>query len=226
MAFWSGETLEERLPTLVSPFDAGSVDCAAYTLHVGHEYYVSPDGQGPSPQRHTVQQLKDAEAFAIPPGQFAFLLTEESVTVPSDAIAFISIKARLKFNGLIDISGFHVDPGYQGRLLFSVLNAGPNPIHLRQNQPVFLMWYADLDRTTERKKDRNGFESIDLSIVNGISGEILSLQSLSREINDLRVKTAFRNKLRWTLVAIGGSVLATFLIELGPDILEALKNLF
>lgn len=45
MAFWSGETLEERLPTLVSPFDADSIDCAAYTLHVGHEYYVSPDGQ-------------------------------------------------------------------------------------------------------------------------------------------------------------------------------------
>ena len=53
MAFWSGETLEERLPTLVSPFDADSIDCAAYTLHVGHEYYVSPDGQQPSPLRQT-----------------------------------------------------------------------------------------------------------------------------------------------------------------------------
>ena len=227
MAFWSGETLEERLPTLVRPFNADSVDCAAYTLHVGHEYYVSPDGQDPSPQHRTVQQLKDAEAFAIPPGQFAFLLTKESVTVPPDAIAFISIKAKLKFNGLIDISGFHVDPGYQGRLLFSVLNSGPNPIHLRQGQPVFLIWYADLDRMTERKKDRNGFESIDLSIVNGISGEILSLQSLSKEINDLRVKTTFLNKLIWIVVGIFGSILATLtLTELGPKILAALKNLF
>ena len=50
----------------------------------------------------------------IPPGQFAFLLTAETVTMPDNAIAFISIKARLKFNGLINISGFHVDPGYRG----------------------------------------------------------------------------------------------------------------
>lgn len=32
MAFWRGETLNERLPSLVDPFDAGSIDCAAYTL--------------------------------------------------------------------------------------------------------------------------------------------------------------------------------------------------
>ena len=223
MAFWSGETLEERLPTLVSPFDADSVDCAAYTLHVGHEYYVSPDGQDPSPQRHTVQQLKDAEAFAIPPGQFAFLLTEESVTVPLDAIAFISIKARLKFNGLIDISGFHVDPGYQGKLLFSVLNAGPNPIHLRQGQSVFLVWYADLDRMTERKKQGIGFMKIESGIVNGISGEILSLQSLSQKINELQGEISWRNKRLLILY----SMVAGLLVKVfWPQITEFLANLF
>ena len=223
MAFWSGETLEERLPKLVTPFDADSVDCAAYTLHVGHEYYVSPDGQDSSPQRRTVQQLKDAEAFAIPPGQFAFLLTEESITVPSDAIAFISIRAKLKFNGLIDISGFHVDPGYQGRLLFSVLNAGPNPIHLRQSQPVFLIWYADLDRETDRKKQGIGFERIESGTVNGISGEILSLQSLSQKINDLQGEITWRNKRLLILY----SMVAGLLVKVfWPQITEFLANLF
>lgn len=223
MAFWSGETLEERLPTLVSPFDADSIDCAAYTLHVGHEYYVSPDGQQPSPLRHTVQQLDDAEAFAIPPGQFAFLLTEESVTVPPDAIAFISIRAKLKFNGLIDISGFHVDPGYQGKLLFSVLNAGPKPIHLRQNQPVFLMWYADLDKTTERRKNAIGLNKIESSIVNRISGEILSLQSLSQKINDLQRETSWRNKRTLFLLS---AVVGLLLNEFWPQIVEFLASLF
>ena len=51
--------------------------------------------------------------FTIPPGQFAFLLTEEVVSVPPDALAFISIRAKTKFRGLVNVSGFHVDPGYQ-----------------------------------------------------------------------------------------------------------------
>lgn len=130
MAFWSGETLGQKLPALVDPFVPKAIDCAAYTLHVGSEVYVSPDKEIASPSRHTKQRLNMEDGFTIPPGQFAFLTTQETVEVPDDAIAFISIKARLKFSGLVNISGFHVDPGYKGNLVFSVLNAGPKPLHL------------------------------------------------------------------------------------------------
>ncbi len=43
--FWSGETLRERLKELIEPFDQNRVDCAAYTLSVGPEAYVSPTDQ-------------------------------------------------------------------------------------------------------------------------------------------------------------------------------------
>ena len=179
MSFWRGETLAEKLPSLIEPFDPESVDCAAYTLHVGNEIYISPDRKVKNLNRHTKEVLTKGDGFVIPPGQFAFLLTEETVTVPNDALAFISIKGRIKFKGLINISGFHVDPGYSGRLLFSVLNAGPKPLHLRQGQKLFLIWYADLDGPTERKKKDVGFDRIEPELINGISGEILSLQGLS-----------------------------------------------
>ena len=35
--FWSGETLSQRLTTLIDPFDSGQIDCAAYTLSIGPE---------------------------------------------------------------------------------------------------------------------------------------------------------------------------------------------
>src|SRR5690554_6172564 len=114
MPFWSGETLAERLPKLVEPFQPGSIDCAAYTLRVGNEIYVSPDRKVSDPTRHAKKRLAPGEAFTIPPGQFGFLTTAEKISIPNDALAFISIKARLKFGGLINISGFHVDPGYRG----------------------------------------------------------------------------------------------------------------
>ena len=112
--FWSGETLRERLETLIEPFTPERVDCAAYTLSVGPEVYVSPNSQTADPATVTVRKLGPDEAFTIPPGQFAFLLTEEIVTVPAHALAFISMRAKTKFRGLINVSGFHVDPGYRG----------------------------------------------------------------------------------------------------------------
>ncbi len=180
MPFWSGETLQDRLPELIEPFDSGAIDCAAYTLRVGHEIYISPDREIAEPSRHTKQTLTEGQGFTIPPGQFGFLSTAERIKVPDNALALISIKARQKFSGLINISGFHVDPGYEGALLFSVMNAGPKPLHLEQGQPLFLIWYADLDRATKlKKKPLDGFDGIEPDQINRISGEILSLQSLS-----------------------------------------------
>ena len=46
-----------------------------------------------------------------PPGQFAFLLTKEVVSVPADALAFISIRVKTKFRGLVNVSGW---PGCNG----------------------------------------------------------------------------------------------------------------
>lgn len=99
-SFWSGETLAERLPGLIEPYSPKRIDCAAYTLAVGPEAYVSPNDQTADPTTATVRKLADDEAFTIPPGQFGFLLTEEVVSVPADAIAFISIRAKTKFRVL------------------------------------------------------------------------------------------------------------------------------
>ncbi|WCR03760.1 IS110 family transposase [Paracoccus saliphilus] len=155
MAFWSGEKLKEELAPLITGYDENAIDCAAYTLRIGNEIYISPDHKVEILSQHTKQKLRPGEGFAIPPGQFAFLTTQEEITVPDTAIAFISIRARPKFRGLINISGFHVDPGYKGQLVFSVLNAGPTPHHLEEGQKLFLIWFADLDRQTAMKKEED-----------------------------------------------------------------------
>src|SRR6266581_2680956 len=145
--FWSGETLNERLAPLIEPFAPERIDCAAYTLSVGPEVYVSPNDQTADPTTVTVRKLAPGDAFTIPPGQFAFLLTEEVVAVPSNALAFISIRAKTKFRGLVNVSGFHVDPGYRGQLTFAVFNAGSKSIVLDLDQQIFMIWFADLDHT-------------------------------------------------------------------------------
>ena len=183
--FWSGETLSERLAALIEPFAPERVDCAAYTLSVGPEVYVSPNSQTADPTTVTVRKLAPGDAFTIPPGQFAFLLTEEIVAVPANALAFISIRAKTKFRGLVNVSGFHVDPGYRGQLTFAVFNAGPVPIHLKRGQPIFLIWYASLDRETAFKKDGHVHMGIDTELIAGVAGELQSFSSLSTKIKDV-----------------------------------------
>ncbi|MCA3248718.1 MAG: deoxycytidine triphosphate deaminase [Azospirillum sp.] len=217
VSFWSGETLGERLATLIEPFAPDRIDCAAYTLSIGPEIYVSPNDQAVDPTAVTVRKLSDGEAFTVPPGQFAFLLTEEIVCVPADALAFISIRAKTKFRGLVNVSGFHVDPGYRGQLTFAVFNAGPVPIHLKRGQPIFLIWYVNLDRETKFKKDGALRKGIDLDAVTAMAGELQSFASLSKKIKDSektlidRVHTIEKEQVYSRV--IGGIILA-FLLAL------------
>jgi len=189
MSFWSGEKLKEEVKNcIISPYDADEgIDCAAYTLHVGPEIFVTPDHYETNPNQNTKRSLEDNEPFNIPSGMFAFLLTEEEVQVSDNCIAFISMKAKTKFKGLVNVSGFHVDPGYKGRLIFSVYNAGPMPIMLKRGMPLFLMWFADLDRSSKKIKNVKSTLGLELDIVNPIHGPIFSPQSISDSVREFRI---------------------------------------
>ena len=218
--FWSSDTLLEQLEPLIDPFDPKRVDCAAYTLSVGPEVYVSPNEKAADPTTVTVCQLTESEGFTIPPGQFAFLITEEIVTVPGDALAFISIRAKIKFRGLVNVSGFHVDPGYRGQLTFSVFNAGPVPIHLKRGQPIFLIWYASLDKESTIRKNDPVKKGIDTALITGIADELQSFASLSKKIEDVKEKLndrihAVEKKLIYHRVVAGILLLVTVSILSG-----------
>lgn len=187
MPFWSGEKLEEEVGNcIIGNYDDDNIDCAAYTLHVGPEVFITPDHYEVNPSQNTKRTLGEKEAFNIPSGQFAFLLTEEAVSISDKCIAFISMKASTKFKGLVNVSGFHVDPGYKGRLVFSVFNAGPMPIKLQRGMPLFLMWLADLDRQTEKLKTHAPVTELDLKIIDPIHGPIFSPQAISESVKSFK----------------------------------------
>lgn len=195
MPFWSGATLRDRLSELIDPHDPNSIDCAAYALKVGAEYYVTPNDRIADPASLPLQKLDKDGTFAIPPGQFAYVMTEETVSVPIKALAFISIRARVKWKGLVNVSGFHVDPGYKGRLLFAVYNAGPVKILLRRGTRTFLIWFADLDDAATSKDSKDGMDPVmnmDLEAVNHVAGEIYSVQGLADKLRSTEKDLATR----------------------------------
>ncbi len=190
--FWGPQELEDKLSDgRIEPFDPNRIDGASYQLSIGKEIYVSPTAEATDPGTKSIVRLKSGEAFTIPPGQFAFILTKEVVKVDLKEIALISMRAKTKYRGLVNVSGFHVDPGFKGRLTFAVFNAGPVAVHLRQGQPIFLIWYADIrDPVPEHRLPEP--DSIQSEWISGIAGKLHSLASLASSVNDVEQRLQSR----------------------------------
>lgn len=224
MTFWSGEKLAKigKSINLVTPFEPDQIDCSSYTLTLGPECFVTPSFGNNEP--NLKQQLDSVRTITvggeqlpltggemiIPAGQFAFLLTEEVIKIPSNAMGFISLKSHVKWKGLINVSGFHVDPGFQGRLIYSVYNAGPSNIHLARGERLFLLWIADLDQTSSEKYlyDKPPVGEISLSLISEVDRPLHSLQSLSETVEKLRNEISLLYRVLAALGVIAGLALA------------------
>lgn len=182
--FLSGKSIEENGESIFTPFRKEQIDCNSYKLRVGSDAYVSPEKS--KSKKAPISQLYNSEALTIPPGQFAFLITREYIRIPYDLMAFINIRNGLKVQGLINVSGFHVDPGYEGKLIFSVFNSGPKAIIIREGDGAFLIWLARLENpSAEYSRTKIGFNSISSELVSNIPQEGVSLSSLSKKVDTL-----------------------------------------
>lgn len=192
MAFWCRDTLRAKQEQhgLITPFDEKRLTHSAYEMALGPEAFIT------SQEHKTKISLSAREQICIPSGQFALLITEERVYVPEDAIAFISIRTGKKSQGLVNVSGFHVDPGFRGRLKFSVYNAGSMDICLTQGESVFMIWYSDLDKPTSKPYvNSSAFDGITSEDVNKLRGYVSSPPELQRQLTQLRAEFTSRSRL-------------------------------
>ena len=222
MSFWSSQTLESRLPDLINQFNKDQIESASYQLCLGEEIYVSTLPDTPWKDRQVIS-LKD-KGNTIPPGQFAFLITAETVKVPHDAIAFISIKFKVKKHGLINVSGFHVDPGYEGKLIFAVYNAGPLFFPVKKGDRFFSIWYADLDRDDSKPYVGTGFNSIPNDfmtapdLVSSIPNLVKRLDEMEKKVERYSIQQAFVFALALAIIAA--------LIPFVPSITDQVVKIF
>lgn len=219
--FWTGETLRNRLGSgtvpIVDPYDWRKVEFASYLLTIGAEIYVTPF-KAEDANNQTKHILKNNESYIIPSGQLALITTVETISVPQDAIAFIAMRSRYKFRGLINVSGFHVDPGYSGKLIFSVYNAGPAPIHITQGEEWFTIFFADMDRRDSAlvRKGRSDHKGIGSEQIGAISSHFLTLGGIDEKIDGVeevieqRLKTLERDNavMRWATALIIGFLIS------------------
>lgn len=188
MTFWSAQTLKKRVLSegIINPFTETLVERANYPLHVGQQAFVSPIGIALDPQSRTPTDLTQVNC-PIPPGQFGFILTQEKICIPFDAIGFISLRAKYKFKGLVNVSGFHVDPGWNDNIIFAVFNAGSETFIVEEGERLFQIWFANLDEEMsdlEHKSTLSG--KIGSQIIAGVGDGHVSLFGLSEAVKKVQ----------------------------------------
>ena len=210
--------IQERKILAPDVFDSNRIEQGAYELSLGREAYVTTD---------SIKAILDEETHGnmqvtIEPGEFAMLLTEEKVNMTDDSIGFISIRSKFKFRGLINVSGFHVDPGYEGHLKYSVYNAGGQEITLTRGDRMFPLWLSTLDDDTRdpypdpdpATRERSSITSTDMGKLHGTPVSPSALEDRIRKI-ETRVN-----------VATGFVVLAAIaFLALVIQIIQVLQNL-
>jgi dCTP deaminase len=183
MPFWNTNRLRHECQAqgLITPYREERAMRSAYELGVGPEAFITS-------KTDDTTHLPAGSKVILPPGQFGLLITREVVYVPANAIAFISIRARIKFQGLVNVSGFHVDPGYRGQLKFAVYNAGSKNIILDQDERVFMIWYADLDAPAPDPYPAlpAAPSVITADDISKIQGEVASPAELKQQLDDLK----------------------------------------
>lgn len=175
---------------------------ASIELRLGDQYYVT-GSDGP-------KYLTDSEdVLVIPPGQFALLTTYETVHMFSDTLALISIKFRIKQKGLVNVSGFHVDPGYFGRIQYSVFNAGPTDLMLERRQPLFQMFVNALSEPTSRPRKKTKVGKMSVDSFAQLAGRTVSLRSLEQRVSRMEQMSQIYITLIVALIAAVVAILLT-----------------
>ncbi|HBF37379.1 MAG TPA: hypothetical protein DDW50_08675 [Firmicutes bacterium] len=168
--------IRANLKPYIEGYNSDNSNGWSYDLSLGEEVYITSEKE---PKILTPQE----PYVSIRPGDFALLITDESISVPAECMAFISVKFTYKQKGLINISGFHVDPKYKGKIIFSVYNAGPNDILLKLQEPVFMIFYEELGFSCDEK--RKSYDHIPVTMISEIRGQSSSLAENRQKIEEL-----------------------------------------
>ena len=161
-------------------FLEGCLGQSSYDLRLGAEAYIV----GESVPRN----LDDDDPYlALAPGQFAILTCHEKIALPREIMGFITLRNRYKMQGLVNVSGFHVDPTFKEQLVFAVQNVGATDIRLKYMDRTFTIFFAYVDKNSDGGvKEASPRSGITLEDIAQLGGSTITLGKLQTEIEQLR----------------------------------------
>jgi deoxycytidine triphosphate deaminase len=90
------------------------------------------------------EKVHEEPSFSLAQGETVVVETQEYLCVPRTVAGIGFPPATVSRDGLLMTNPGHVDPGYSGRLKFTVINLGKKPIELAGGKPICTLLFFSI----------------------------------------------------------------------------------
>ncbi|MGA2367677.1 MAG: hypothetical protein ABSF74_03765 [Dehalococcoidia bacterium] len=127
----------------IEPFNPLQLQPASYDLRVSSKILVSPIN--PEQLGRVIILSEDRPVYKVLSGQMIGVLSNERLSLPLDMCGRFGIRSYFARRGINAFGGLQLDPGFNGRLTMSLLNAGPEPVPISLNDLLFSVEFEKLE---------------------------------------------------------------------------------
>lgn len=127
--------------SLVCPYDEKNVQTCSYDLTFGGEYYFYREKDG---NRVNIVRLRQGEKLYIPADAICYILTEETVQIPNNLTASISLSFGLIKKGVMLAAQPPYDPGYKGKTVALLHNLSDEEVEISVGEHILNIVFSTL----------------------------------------------------------------------------------
>lgn len=201
----------------IDPFVGACLGSASYDCRVGNQAFVSGTDE--------ITDVANKGLVIIEPGEFAMLVTRETVSCGPRIAAQLGLESKYARQGLVLLSGPQIDPGFTGVLIVRVTNLAPRRITLPYEAAFLTVQFFKLGRPVDKpyagsRQGQTGLGAVDVEELTHpesptLGGMVTSLSALASDVSALNTSVARLegsiSRLSWVipvLVTFGISVTA------------------
>lgn len=126
---------------LITPYEERLVQTCSYDMTFSGEYYYYSETDG---DRVNIGKLEDNESLYIPAESLCYVLTEESVNMPNDLTASISLSFGLIKKGVMLAAQPPYDPGYRGKTVALLHNLSNDDVKITKGDHILNIVFNEL----------------------------------------------------------------------------------
>ena len=206
-------------PPLAHPVDTindsarSQVQASSLDLRIGGIYLPERKGDEPGGKDHPRAD------HSLPPGHTVVVETKETLTFPDDVGGVAFPPDAISKRGLLVTNPGHVDPGFRGRMKFTVINMGREAFPLASGGPIVtlllfrLQQPADTDWFTRVGAPGQG---VTQDILDVLSADFLSVERRAEEIAETIANRKVETARFWTVALSALSTVALILLTILP----------
>jgi deoxycytidine triphosphate deaminase len=183
----------------ITPYEEKKLKGASYDLSLGREALVS------NRDEKVMLGPDRTHSLTLEAGDFALVLTKESLKFPMDMCGTIGMRSSLARMGLILLHGMQIDPGFEGYLRFGLYNASPRKISLDYDDDICMIEFHKLAQVATKPPPRNEdliqgkIPEVDRQFLRTL--ETTSLSALSQDMRTMSQSVAqLANTQKWFII--------------------------